>query len=75
MDNYISRYTSKEADLYGQDIFSGLNKMLGKKHEGLNPAFAEEVKRLTEAIYANKTNLNWEDLQILEQLASKIYKI
>jgi hypothetical protein len=74
MDNYKTRYTSKEADRYGQDIFSGLRKML-KKNIGINPAFDEEIKRLTEAIYINKNNLNWEDLLILEQLANKIYNI
>lgn len=74
MDNMTSRYTSKDADKYGQDIFSGLKKILNKD-KTINPFFEEEIKRLTEAIVANKNNLNWGDIKILERLANKIYKI
>jgi hypothetical protein len=70
--NLTSRYTAKDAEKYGQDIFSGLRKLLNKD-KTINPFFEEEIKRLTEAIVANKNNLNWDDLQILEHLATKTY--
>jgi hypothetical protein len=73
MDNLTSRYTSKDADKYGQDIFTGLRKLLNKD-KTINPFFEEEIKRLAEAIITNKNNLNWDDLYTLEYLATKTYK-
>lgn len=73
MDKYTSRFTSKDADLYGADIFKGLNKLLNRTSL-INPTFEEEIRKLTEAIYENRNNLNWGDLDILQELANKIYK-
>lgn len=73
MDNFTSRYTAKDAERYGADIFKGLQKLNERKKSQLNPVFEEEVKILLDRIYENRKNLTMNDLRTLEFLTNKLY--
>lgn len=72
-NNYISRYTSKDAEKYGQNIFEGLRKLNEKKNSQINPIFEEEIQKLVNKIYENRKNLTIKDLHILEFFSNKLY--
>lgn len=73
MNNFTSRYTSKDADKYGADIFNGLKKLNEKKKSQINPVFEEELKIILDRISKNIKNLTMSDLYILEQISIKQY--
>lgn len=69
-NNYISRYTSKEAEMYGADILKGLKKLMENKN---TPLIYNELKQTLDLIWDNREKINWDDVKKLQYYIKKQY--